>query len=51
MKKNYYDPEFRVAMYDFEAMMENFSADSEPEGGIKVDDDENPNDLFYSDGG
>lgn len=30
MKKNYYDPEFRVAMYDFEAMMENFSQTASP---------------------
>ena len=51
MKKNYYKPELRVAMYDFEATMENFSSDSEPEGGINVDDDSNPNSLFDSDGG
>ncbi len=47
MKKKYFEPEFEAIGFDFEAMMNNYMANSQSEGPIVVIDD--PNDSNYND--
>lgn len=39
MKKKYFEPEFEAIRFDFEAMLDNYMANSKSEDDINVHDD------------